>query len=635
MFALLRGATLVVVGAVVLSGCFLRSIVGYVDDDGGATLSGNVQVSFCDFGSAIPEFWGCNYTVRGLSGSPIEITSTFELVSEFGVFGLIVDPVIFQVPADASNVVATYNNAGSDEPAIVTETTSFPVTPGVTVESEPGTKFLILELPDVVLAAIPPGGADFDFTLDFDVADFANLVVKPMFTARVDEGGTRYYVPIFPCVTDFAQIPPVPIPVGGFFQDLRPGLGDLIADADELACDQVVYDFTAGPPSASTARYVPVVPTRVHDTRAATALQADETRNFQITGGPIPATATAVLLNVTATETNGTGWVQAFPTGQAAVGSSSTLNLDVAGQTIPNSAFVAIGDGGMVSVYSTFETDIVIDAFGYFVPAATSTSGRLVGMEPTRILDTRSGIGQAASPSPAIATPVERAVDGGSVLTLQVAGAGGVPSSGVSAVVMNVTVDAPTAQGFVQIGPTPVSKGAHSNLNTEPGRTIANLVVVPPGAGGTVDFFVELYQPGTVELLADVVGYFTDATAPDSAEGLFVPITPTRITDTREPGPNQPEVPSGSTLEIDATAVAPGSAVLAGNLTSNGGDPGGYLQLGPQPITPGASSNLNTSYAGQTIANAVVSAVAAGEQAEVYTFGSTHILLDITGWFTS
>ncbi len=230
--------------------------------------------------------------------------------------------------------------------------------------------------------------------------------------------------------------------------------------------------------------------------------------------------------------------------------------------------------------------------------------------------------------------PITALLTGEQVVTLQVAGRGGVPTSGVSAVVLNVTVASPTAEGFVQVSPTPVSKGAFSNLNPEPGRTIANLVVVPLGTGGQVDLYTHLNTAGTLDLLADVVGYFTDATAASTTSGLFVPITPTRNVDTRLPAP-QPEIPTGGIVNVNVASVAPGASAIAGNLTSTGGGVNGYLQLAPTPVSPGASSSLNTSYEDQTIANAVVSPVAAGGSAQVYSFGSTHVLLDVTGWFTA
>ncbi len=377
---------------------------------------------------------------------------------------------------------------------------------------------------------------------------------------------------------------------------------------------------------ASTSRYVAVQPARLVDTRPGLPVPANTPVDFQITGGVVPPTATAVLLNVTATESAGSGYLQVFPTGRTTPGSSSTSNVDFAGQTIPNAAFAPLGDGGKVTVFATFTTDVLIDVFGYFVPDASATAGRLVPLTPMRVLDTRNGIGWV-SPTP---SPL---VDGGTTISLQVAGRGGVPSTGVSAVVMNVTVDNPTAPGFVQVSPTPVTQGAFSNLNPEPGRTIANLVVVPLGTGGRVDLYSELYAPGTLGVVADVVGYFTDGTAPNATAGLFVPITPRRNLDTRQPAP-QSEIGSGSIVDVSTATVAPGASAIAGNLTSTGGDPGGYLQLSPSPVNPGTASSLNTSYQGETIANAVVSPAAVGGAAQVYTFGSTHILLDITGWFT-
>jgi hypothetical protein len=227
------------------------------------------------------------------------------------------------------------------------------------------------------------------------------------------------------------------------------------------------------------------------------------------------------------------------------------------------------------------------------------------------------------------ATPL-RNVSGGSTVRLQVTGRGGVPSSGVSAVVMNVTAVDPAGSGWVQVAPTPVSVGASSNLNPEAGRTIANLVVVPVGSGGKVD----LYSTVQLDLLADVVGYFTSDDAADSTEGLFVPVTPQRLLDSRLPAP-QPPIAAGSTRSVSAGGVAPSASAITGNLTATAASAGGWVQLSPTPISVGASSNLNTSYGGQTIANAVVSPVASGGGMQVYTYLATHLLLDITGWFTS
>ena len=446
-----------------------------------------------------------------------------------------------------------------------------------------------------------------------------------------------------------------------------------------------------------TARYVAfATPQRFVDSRHGTGtaqapIDAMSAREFAIAGGSVPTSATAVLLNVTAVEAKGTGWLQVFPTGRAAIGSSSTLNLDPALDVLPNAAFAALGDGGRITIYTTFTTDVLIDVFGYFEPAATATGGRFVPLTPSRLLDTRPPEPPAAAPGPPVTAPAPTTappttvaprpsnpgntencgdfatyaqayawyityfpyygdvaqldadhdgipceslpgapsrVTSGVTTHLTVAGHGGVPPSGVSAVVLNVTAVEPTSSGYVQVAPTPVTVGATSNLNTTAGVTTANLVVVPLGTAGQID----LYTTASTELLVDVMGYFTDTGAPSSSSGLFVPIRPDRRLDTRAGG--APRRAGRTTIPVDVTPIDPTAAAIAGNLTATGADQDGWIQLAAAPIRPGASSNLNVDRADQTIANAVVSPVAGG-RLEVYTYGPAHLLLDVTGWFTS
>jgi hypothetical protein len=139
---------------------------------------------------------------------------------------------------------------------------------------------------------------------------------------------------------------------------------------------------------------------------------------------------------------------------------------------------------------------------------------------PARIPDTRSGLGGSRGPIGATGTVV-----------LSVAGVGGVPPSGASAVVLNVTMTDASGVGFVQVFPTGGAQvGASSNLHVEHvGQTIPNLVVVPIGGGGQVSIFT---QSGG-QLLADVFGWFgPSAPAPD---GLYVPLAvPVRYLDSRD-----------------------------------------------------------------------------------------------------
>ena len=76
---------------------------------------------------------------------------------------------------------------------------------------------------------------------------------------------------------------------------------------------------------------------------------------------------------------------------------------------------------------------IVVLLAGLFgiVPAGSEPlagGSRFVPLGPVRVLDTRTGVG----------APVGKVPAGGSI-DVQIAGAGGVPASGVSAVALNVT----------------------------------------------------------------------------------------------------------------------------------------------------------------------------------------------------
>lgn len=126
------------------------------------------------------------------------------------------------------------------------------------------------------------------------------------------------------------------------------------------------------------------------------------------------------------------------------------------------------------------------------IPAALPPAYTPAG--PVRILDTRSGIGGPIAP-----------VGPGKMISLQVTGSNGVPASGVTAVVLNVTAVNPTADSYVSVYPDGGPRPTVSNLNFTAGQTFPNLVIVPVGSNGQVDFY---NNTGSVDLLADLAGYY-------------------------------------------------------------------------------------------------------------------------------
>src|SRR5438270_339135 len=142
-------------------------------------------------------------------------------------------------------------------------------------------------------------------------------------------------------------------------------------------------------------------------------------------------------------------------------------------------------------------------------------------LTPTRILDTRTGAG---------GVPIAP-VGGGGILNVQVAGRGGVPASGVSAVVLNLTATNTTASSFVTAYPAGVLRPNASNLNFVAGQTVPNRAIVKLGTGGQISLF---NLTGNVDLVADVGGWFSDGSVPSVGTNVFIGVTPARVLDTRD-----------------------------------------------------------------------------------------------------
>jgi hypothetical protein len=76
--------------------------------------------------------------------------------------------------------------------------------------------------------------------------------------------------------------------------------------------------------------------------------------------------ATAVVLNVTATDTTASSYVTVYPDDQTQP-TASNLNF-TAGETIPNLVVVGLGPDGILDFYNNAgSTDLVADLFGYFI----------------------------------------------------------------------------------------------------------------------------------------------------------------------------------------------------------------------------------------------------------------------------
>jgi GH25 family lysozyme M1 (1,4-beta-N-acetylmuramidase) len=205
----------------------------------------------------------------------------------------------------------------------------------------------------------------------------------------------------------------------------------------------------------------------------------------------VPPTATAVTINLTGVDATSSTFVSAWPTGQTRP-NASNLKLSSANAT-PNLVTVKLGANQQIDLFNNAGTvNLVADLAGYYAP---NEGSKFVAVSPQRLVDTRNG-GITWTPT----------AGGGSAFPLTMLGP--VPA-GATGAVLNVTGIAPTAATFVSAYPrtsTSPSRPGSSNLNLVPNQTVPNLVSVAVGPNSDVWLF---NNTGTVNLIADLAGYFT------------------------------------------------------------------------------------------------------------------------------
>jgi hypothetical protein len=264
---------------------------------------------------------------------------------------------------------------------------------------------------------------------------------------------------------------------------IQAGTGGAITVAASNAT-QVIVDVNGYFVSASNSSglaFYPITPTRLFDTRSATALAAGTTQNFAIqsTAG-IPATAQAYSLNITAVPSGTLGVINVWPTGQTQPGTST---LNTATNITANAVIMGAGTNGSISVYTTGTTNLLIDINGYWAPAG---SGGL-SMYPVTPVRTYSSGTTNVSGSLVIPAP---------------AASSGVPSS-ANAFLMNATVTPPSALGYLALWTAGTAQPGVSTLNANDASVTSNLAIV-----GTNNGSVNAFALNPTLLTLDVYGYF-------------------------------------------------------------------------------------------------------------------------------
>ncbi|MFC1417917.1 PKD domain-containing protein [Streptacidiphilus cavernicola] len=379
--------------------------------------------------------------------------------------------------------------------------------------------------------------------------------------------------------------------------------------------------------------YTAYGPTRLLDTRAGTGaakakVAAHGTVHLQVGGkGTIPAGATAAVLNVTVTDAVAPGFITAYDHGDTRP-TTSNVNF-VKGQTVPNQVIVPIGANGQVDLYngSSGSVDLIADIAGYFTQSASSGYTPLA---PYRIVDTRSGVGAP-----------KKQLAGKASVAAQVAGndKGKLPTSGITAVALNVTVTGSLSSGFLTVYPDGKSLPTASNVNFTKGQTIANSVIAPVGSDGKIRIYNGSGKAASV--IVDVVGYYSTA-----SKSVYVPVPPKRLIDTRAKGEGGP-LSAYSYLPLSFSDGEPDITAFALNTTVTTTKASGYLAVAPDPNTQAqydnrtakpvalpAGSTLNW-LRGQTVPNLVQASTGKNGIIDFFnaSSGSSNLIIDIFGFY--
>jgi hypothetical protein len=306
-------------------------------------------------------------------------------------------------------------------------------------------------------------------------------------------------------LTDLSCVEPETCMVVG---SVRDG-GDVVPYAAEYTWDAVDEDWEPGPvPEAPSGGVHLVTPARLLDTRRpGEAPLGTETRRIQVAGrGGVPATgATGLVVTLTVVDPALTTALDLWDAGGAVPDLLNAPRIVVAaGDTRSITTFVPIGEDGGVNLHNRWPgAHVVLDVVGWI--DGDRSGDRLVPGPGTRLADTRRGLGGGAlGPGEARAFPV--------------AGAGGVPASGATAALVNLTAVGATAPTHLQAWATGSPRPPTSVLNAERPTATAALVVAAVGPDGTITV---RNHAGSVHLVVDLVAWLGPRAATGDAGGTI------------------------------------------------------------------------------------------------------------------
>ena len=172
--------------------------------------------------------------------------------------------------------------------------------------------------------------------------------------------------------------------------------------------------------------------------------------------------------------------------------------------------------------------------------AVAQQAGTFHPVEATRVLDTRTSGGLA----------------GARIVRFAVAGRGTIPAN-AAAVTINMTVLGPATAGSISVFPGDTAWNGAASISFAAKQIKQNMITAKLGGNGTLA--VRNNLPTAIQVIGDVVGYYTGGTA--TTAGAFQSIGIQRVFDTR---PSHPLAPASVTrMQVGGKGAVPASGVAA------------------------------------------------------------------------
>jgi hypothetical protein len=402
-----------------------------------------------------------------------------------------------------------------------------------------------------------------------------------------------------------------------------------------VRCFALLLCVLTGIPALAQLQYIPLqTPCRAVDTRQTGGALADNTTQVFDPGQAcdIPAQGNNPIvfaMNVTVVPHGGLGALTVWSAGTPQPNASTLNSYD--GRVKSNYALVAGGVGtGLVSVWASDATDVILDVSGYFVQVSKSDyylpAMLYTPVTPCRLIDTRNSAGALAGPS----------LIAGKTRTFSLAGQCSLPDlSNGGALSVNVTAVPKGGLGYLTVWGTSSTQNTPpitSTLNSPTGTVVANaaFLTINPSTNTSISAFAY----NDTDLVVDVTGYFSEGT---TGMAYYPTAVPERILDTRtsiDPDTGAALPTGGLPFTGQQTySYTSGQAVYVLNATVVPSAPLWYLTIWPDGVAQPVVSTLNAYDATVTSNMAIISTGADGAFNAQIDGGPTQLILDLSGSF--